>query len=231
MKVGKCKICGDTTELTVDHIPQKSLYPKSIRSEVPNMNVIEACSDCNNGGSGVDEIFKVIVGLIAKPEWAIELEKSVKRTLSANKKLSRQIDEKTRTEYVTLANKEIRKAEITKLDGEFRDQFLMAVERCAKAFYYMEFGKVLVEDRDISVFHPGAIHPDKNEELQRNLSKSEWKSVNSNTCSYVFVQMDSNDMVFIFKMYDVVEVHYVIQRIVDLHPKLNDLLERLSCES
>jgi 5-methylcytosine-specific restriction endonuclease McrA len=54
----KCQICGEVKPLTRDHIPQQALYPKAVRSSVPNLNIVMACFECNNAGKVVDELMK-----------------------------------------------------------------------------------------------------------------------------------------------------------------------------
>ena len=97
-KEGKCQICGEVKALTRDHIPQLSLYPKSIRPDVPKLNTVLACADCNNSACVVDEILKVFVGLVADAPWRSEMNDSIDSTLSNNRGLARLLEKNTRLE-------------------------------------------------------------------------------------------------------------------------------------
>ena len=62
-KKGRCVYCGDEAVLTADHIPPKSLFPKSVW---PNLLKIPSCGTCNGGASKDDEYLRTMIGLSAK---------------------------------------------------------------------------------------------------------------------------------------------------------------------
>lgn len=62
---GSCAYCGREAELTDDHIPPKSLFPKSLWGRLLK---IPSCNECNGGASKDDEYLRTMVGLSAKGE-------------------------------------------------------------------------------------------------------------------------------------------------------------------
>lgn len=60
-----CVYCGEEVLLTEDHIPPKTLYPKSLW---PHLLRIPSCIKCNGGASKDDEYLRTIIGLSAKGE-------------------------------------------------------------------------------------------------------------------------------------------------------------------
>lgn len=170
-----------------------------------------ACDACNNGSSEIDEIFKAVIGNIAHSSWDGELWKSTISTLNNNKKLDSLLEKHSRYEEIEHQNGEFKPAKILKLDNKLKDAFLMAMERIAKGLFYQHYNEVLVLRRDISLFLPDVIHPNKIESIKRNLAKSTLHEINKGTCRYVFVEMDNKDIVFIIDLYDAIKLHYVIQ--------------------
>ncbi len=87
-----CIYCGGTTDLTKDHVPPQSFYPKV------NLNKskfwVPACKKCNNGFSHDDEfLFVHLLRGASNPHP--ELKERLKRAMDHQKKLSATIAAKT----------------------------------------------------------------------------------------------------------------------------------------
>jgi len=64
-KPSVCVYCGQEAVLTEDHIPPKTLYPKSLW---PHLLKIPSCIKCNGGASKDDEYLRTMIGLSVKGE-------------------------------------------------------------------------------------------------------------------------------------------------------------------
>ena len=211
-KEGKCHICGEIKVLTRDHIPQLSLYPKSVRSNVPNFNIVLACANCNNSASIVDEVLKVFVGLVAHAPWRSEMRDSVDSTISNHRRLARLLEENTRFEELPTKSGASVPAKIIKIPKEMRDKLYLALDRIIKATYFQTFGEVLVENHELSIFHPDGIHPSLHQELEDTLMNGDWRSLNQGTFHYCFASMKSGDTVCVINFYGNIEFCYCIKR-------------------
>lgn len=209
---GECQLCGAWDMLTDDHIPQKSLYPKEHRSKIVKFNAVKACSKCNNGAKHDDELLKVLIGNIAQSFWGGDLWKSTIRTLENNRKLERDLEESSRHEEIINQSGKKETVKILKLEGSNKAKFLSAMERIAKGLFYQEFNEVLVETRNISIYNPDVIHPEKLKYIQSQFNPSRWRSVNGNTCIYVFTELDNGDVDLYIDLYSSIRLYYVIQR-------------------
>lgn len=209
---GICQLCGTWGLLTDDHIPQKSLYPKQYRSKISKFNTIKACSYCNNGSSVEDEVLKVLVGSLAHLHWGVEMWNSILSTLEGNKKLDRDIESNSRYEDIPSGDGVIESAKILKLDGRLKGMFLLAMERIAKGLFYQEFSEVLTVGRNISTFHPDALHQGDIEYIQKSHKMNLWKSVNNETCIYLFDVKQNGRILLHLSLFNTIKIHYVIQK-------------------
>lgn len=208
---GKCQLCGEIKLLTRDHIPQLSLYPKTIRASVPNLNTVSACADCNNAANVVDEVLKVFVGLVADAPWPDQLRDGVDATLRKNQRLARLLDENSRYELIPTKVGTNVQAKIVKLPKKQTDHLLSALERIVKALFFQHFDKVLVEEHEVSVFYPEVIHPDLHKELEDALMQGDWRSLNRNTLHYCFVHINHGDIVCVINLYENIEFCFCIR--------------------
>lgn len=192
---GLCQICGENRELTTDHIPQKSLYPKSIRSSLRDqMSTVQACSPCNNAQNEVDEFLKVVVGMIA---------------------------ENTRRDEVDTERGKW-PADIFKIPTDYAEQLLAAVERIVKGLFYREFGQVLFVTFEVSHFHPSVVHPDLRAEIEEALMEGDWKSLNDNTFHYCFVHVNRGDIVCVVNLFENLEFCFCIIKKARLNHDVRD---------
>lgn len=208
---GKCQLCGEVKSLTRDHIPQLALYPKTVRSAVPNLNTVLACSDCNNAANVVDEVLKVFVGLVADAPWPNEMRASVNSTLRKNRRLARLLEENARLEAIPTRTAKRVQAKVVKLPKEQTEYLLSALQRIVKALFFQRFGKVLVEDHELSVFYPQVIHPDLYKELEDALMQGDWHSINQETLHFCFVHVNRGDTVCVINLYENIEFCFCIR--------------------
>ena len=85
-----CVICGKRPMTGRDHLPPQSAFPKPRPSD---LITVPACDNCNNKRSGLDEEFKVAIGLQAgHGEQGERLFcDQTSRTLSHNRRLMREL--------------------------------------------------------------------------------------------------------------------------------------------
>ncbi|HDY66199.1 MAG TPA: hypothetical protein ENH85_00255 [Candidatus Scalindua sp.] len=85
-----CVICGKNPSIGRDHIPPQSIFPKPRPND---LITIPACDQCNNKRSGLDEKFKVFIGINAGhgSEGERLFRDQTTKTLEHNRKLRRQI--------------------------------------------------------------------------------------------------------------------------------------------
>ena len=76
-KVGVCALCGETLQVTREHVPPKNLYlPPRPRNSI----TVPVCEPCNHGYHLDDEYFRVYIAAGAKPDtrlWRLWKEKVV----------------------------------------------------------------------------------------------------------------------------------------------------------
>ena len=95
-----CAICGINEATTRDHVPQKAIFQKP-RPE--NLITVPACSDCYNGASDLDDLFKVYLSMHAACESDIArrlFTEKTARTLERNKSLLSQIAEESKEQQI-----------------------------------------------------------------------------------------------------------------------------------
>jgi len=210
---GTCQICGLSRELTKEHLPQKSFYPKKIRSQVGSFNTVLACSACNNKSNVSDELAKVIFGLVASVDWEDELRRSIDSTLSKNQRLGRLLKENTRTEKIKLENGTVENARAFKLPQNMNEELFSSVKRMVKAFYFMQFGRVLVNDYELSEFHPDAVHPSLTETLRSGVESAYVHGVNGDTVLYTFFNPQGSDWICVVNLFKSVQLYFVMKEL------------------
>ena len=213
MKQGLCIICGNTGELTRDHLPQRSLYPKAIRSKIVNMNIIQACEACNNGAKLEDELFKVIIGMIVTPEWNDELKNSVHSTLDSNQKLFKYVNTNSEVRKIDNSSGQVEEVNILALNKEMENNFLLAIERCVKGFYFQFFKSILIKNKVLQIINPKALYSRQKKEIFEKSKTADWRVINSDTCRYTFLSMDNSDIIFIMNLYGSIDFYYLVRDI------------------
>lgn len=102
-KTGICTYCGIESEVTNDHIPPRSIFPKQNR-EHTNLVTVPACNCCNNGAKNDDEEFKVFVSMCSGRDSVAGhlLLESAARTVAKNKRLEKRIVERASEPFTPL---------------------------------------------------------------------------------------------------------------------------------
>ena len=61
-KSGVCCYCGNSCQITDEHVVPKGLYLKDHRITIP------CCEDCNNGKAKDDEYFRLVFAVLKESE-------------------------------------------------------------------------------------------------------------------------------------------------------------------
>jgi len=212
MIVGRCQLCGEYAPLTDDHLPPKYLYPKVMRHTLVDMHTVKACDRCNNGSKEHDELFKVFVGLVADSPWQNELHESVQATLKNNNRLLRLIEDNGRIEEQNLPDGTPMSVRVVKIPPESRDQIQAVVDRMIKGLFFRKYSEVLVDQHQLGMFIPEALHPTKLAEMQSASQSAIWESINNGTVRFLFITLENGDIVVVVNLFETVEFDYVIQK-------------------
>ena len=208
---GNCELCGEFAELTKDHLPQRGLYPKSIRNTLGEMNSVNACEECNGKAKQDDEFLKVVMGDIGDVPWQEKAQDGVRATLEKNHKLARMLDSNAYWESVRTPDGETRKVKVGALSREESQRFFQAVARIIKGLYFQTFGEVLVERHEISDFSPEAVHPILQQRLLEQYALATEHHVNRETVRYRFFEPQLGSMVCYISIFETFKLFYVIQ--------------------
>ncbi|EII2379429.1 TPA: hypothetical protein ACGG79_003481 [Vibrio cholerae] len=142
-----CAICGFREATTRDHVPPKAIFPKPR----PAMITVPACSECNNGASDLDDLFKVYLSMQAtgKSEIATKLfkERTV-RTLQRNKGLLEKIKAESKTLLVENDEGKSEQKLAILWDSKAHDE---VVQRTIRGLYYHHSNKPLAHDAKLKV--------------------------------------------------------------------------------
>ena len=150
MKFSKCVICNQRAATTKDHIPPKGIFAKPRPN---NLITVPACSKCNNELSGLDERFKVYLGLHVGASGGQAQEffrNEALRTLDHNRKLRHEILSKLEPVYLATSGGIIYD-EGYRIPWDSRTHDLI-VERIVRGLYYHHFGNILGDLVRIKVY-------------------------------------------------------------------------------
>ena len=154
-----CVYCGtelSKTNKTRDHVPPRSFFTKSERSQF-TLITVPACSECNNGDSVQDETAKYISSLctIQMRRETPEQMQSLKKTLKENNHLSQMVKsakptlmQDTMTRLYTFEKK-------ISLDKTYIEDTEKVLCRIARGLYWHHFKKVLNAGKYKVCFHAG----------------------------------------------------------------------------
>ena len=152
---GGCAFCGTAAGVSKDHVPSKGLLRKPYP---PNLPVIWACRNCNNGFSADEEYFRLFLHCVLEGTTDPESHRddSVARGLRRNSKLRTRI-ERSRSDSASTHNSRIHwTAEL--------DRVNRIIVKNARGHVYYEYGNppeveptsawavpiVLIEDQPIT---------------------------------------------------------------------------------
>jgi hypothetical protein len=135
-----CVICGQAKACSRDHVPPKCIFPKP---RPDDLVTVPACAACNMQRSGLDEQFKVFLGLTVG--YHLDGDKSyrlpIQRTLAHNRKWRSDI--LTSMQRVVIrdpVNLASQSAIAVRLDRIAHDT---VVERTVRGLYFHHIGKIL----------------------------------------------------------------------------------------
>ncbi len=156
---GVCVYCGDTTVLTPDHVPPKSLF---LSPRPSNLITVPSCTKCNGGASKDDEYFKNAIVLrddVANHPDVPQLLKEVMASLRRpeQKKFTRAfVGKMTPVNLITPSGLFVGRAMAMDVSGE---RIRRVLNRTIRGLYYHERGERLpTECQVISI--PDARLPD-----------------------------------------------------------------------
>jgi hypothetical protein len=147
--LGVCVICNKMSAVTKDHIPPKGIF---IKPRPNNLISVPTCFRCNNSASGLDERFRVYLGLHVGPsgnEAEQFFRSEALKTLEHNRKLRGEILTKLEPVYLTNGSGIIYDKGYKILwDNEAHDAI---VERTIRGLYYHHFNEILGDLVNIKV--------------------------------------------------------------------------------
>jgi len=185
-----CAICGINVATTKDHIPPQSIYPKELRPSNFSLNVIPACSCCNNGAAVEDEELKLYVGLSTgehrdSPEKIID---SMASTIAKNGRLAKRVFEAQRNVYATMDGV-VAKPYVAVTFSY--DNFSKAIARIVRGLYWLETERALGLDTKISVFPYHSMDANFHKKVSELMDLLQPKFLNKKTFIYKF-SLDEN---------------------------------------
>lgn len=144
-----CAICGTREATTRDHVPPRAIFTKPLPSR---LITVPACAECNNGAAGLDEEFRVNLGLVIghKNVQATRLwkERSL-ATIDRNVRLARTIRGSIGScRLYTGAGSYLGSLPAVPWPA---DRFHVVIERIARGLYFHHFKEILGHRVDCSV--------------------------------------------------------------------------------
>lgn len=195
--LGMCVICGVRNAMTKDHVPPKGIFCKP---RPANLVRVPACQVCNNGASGLDEKFRVYLGLhVSEGGGAAArfFREEAIRTLRYDRKLRETILSKIEPVWMSTPQGII-------YDRGFRVLWDSAghdaiVERTIRGLYFHHFGEILANRACIKVHWLRELTSEM-VDISRGWSLA---SFGQGECTYKFRRADESplDSVWIFRFY------------------------------
>ena len=143
-----CAICGEQAATTKDHIPPKGIFPRPRPSD---LITVPACRLCNKASSGLDEVFKVFVGIAAGhgPEGERMFKDQTSKTLQHNRRLRAQIANTVQDLWLRSPEGVVlgRRSAVP-LDSKAHDQ---TIEKMIRGLHFHHTGAVIADRADIKV--------------------------------------------------------------------------------
>ncbi len=144
-----CVICGKNPVTGRDHLPPQCIFPKPRPSD---LITVPACDGCNNKRSGLDEEFKVAIGIQAGhgEEGERRFHEQTSRTLSYNRRLRGEIAS-------TMKEVEIRSPAGLVLGSAMAvllrsNSYDLIINRIIKGLHWHHTGYILGDDVDVTVY-------------------------------------------------------------------------------
>ena len=202
---GKCQLCGSIAELTKDHLPPQGLYPKSIRSQIGELNNVLACHICNNGSNVDDELLKVVIGDIVDVPWFELSQQGVNATIEKNQRLERLLKNNSCTEWIENEEGHPHPVKTFTLPSELNPNVIGIIEKTVKAFYFQTFREVLVERFSLDFFSPEIpqFHKGLRKEIAEQSALALEHEVNGGTVRYRFFTVQENRLICMINFFGI----------------------------
>jgi hypothetical protein len=151
-KLGECVYCGNTEEITKDHIPPKNIFSKP---RPDNLITVPSCFKCNSEASKDDEYFRNVLTMRydtyehpdAMKNWKTIL-RSIKRPESSGLRNAILTGLKP-IDLVTPSGIFLGKSGMYKVEV---GRVLKTVNRIIKGIFYYEFGQALPNDYNVQSY-------------------------------------------------------------------------------
>jgi hypothetical protein len=153
-KKGVCVLCGRRGELTRDHIPPKSIFPK----DTPRITIF-SCERCNQGSSKDDEFLRLLLTFPLGASDMPEVKPLIEPTL-------RSFGKQEAAKYASSILGSVRSIEVTTPGGLFvgrhpalpirRDRLECILRKIVRGLFYHELGYALPCGYGVAVmpYHP-----------------------------------------------------------------------------
>jgi hypothetical protein len=179
-----CAICGLREKTTDDHIPPQNLYPKP-RDNIINLNTVPACTQCNNGSSKDDEVFKLVIGLDTgayqnDPQKIID---SIASTVGNNQRIANQIFSTAARVFTSLQEPNSHVAVAVTFDHQ---TYHRVITRIVRGLHWMETGKAMAESARIDSYPGAQLTRDDAANLMHLMMQCPLKTLNKGTFTYRF---------------------------------------------
>lgn len=143
-KIENCIYCGNQTEVTDDHVPPKSFFPKPRPS---NLITVSSCFDCNNK-FGKDEEFFLASFMFTdagtsdagKLLWKEKLHRMYNKNIGLKRKIAEHLKP---VDVISKGGIFLRKGIGVKPDEK---RWITVVEKIIRGLYYFEYKEILPEN-------------------------------------------------------------------------------------
>lgn len=143
-----CVICGIRPVTSRDHIPPRSIFPKPPPGD---LITVPACDNCNNMSSGLDEEFKVAIGIQAGhgEEGERLFFDQTRKTIAHNQRLKKELARSMRwVELQSLEGLFVGTAMAVLLNSQSYDT---VINRIIRGLHWHHTGDILGDRVDIKV--------------------------------------------------------------------------------
>lgn len=142
-----CVICGKKPVTGRDHLPPRCIFP------IPrpiDLITVPACDTCNNNSSGLDEEFKVAIGIQAGhgEEGERLFYEQMSKTLSGNRKLKKTLADKMQEVEIRTAEGQVLG---TAMAVPLYKSYDIVINRIIRGLHWHHTGHILGDKVDIKI--------------------------------------------------------------------------------
>lgn len=146
-----CCYCGINLATTKDHIPPRGIFNKP---RPHNLITVPSCSKCNNGASGLDELFKIYLGMhVAKfsNEGEQLFKKGVLPTINHTKSFKNKILSSVKPIYIVDQNGNVVDINYSVLwNSEAHDA---VIERITRGLFFNHYNSIISDNAKVYVYY------------------------------------------------------------------------------